>query len=68
MPLPDEQDVIVSIYRTSSGIELCDGCVKRQDARLICTHRSYADAYEFAELLAQEMGLPLHDLTDDRPD
>jgi hypothetical protein len=68
MPLPEEQELIVSIYRTSSGIELWCGCEQRQDARLICTHRSYTDAYEFAELLALETGLPLYDLTPDRLD
>ncbi|MBL1179406.1 MAG: hypothetical protein FWK01_30880 [Pantanalinema sp. GBBB05] len=67
MPPLEDQETVVSIYRTHSGIELRSGCDQRSNARLICTHRSYDDAYEFAELLAQETGLPLHDLVSDRP-
>lgn len=67
MPPPENPEILVSIYRTNHSIELRSGCDQRQNARLICTHRSYADAYEFAELIAQETGLPLHDWVNDRP-
>ncbi|MGI0484166.1 hypothetical protein ACN4EK_01945 [Pantanalinema rosaneae CENA516] len=67
MPLPEDQDRLVSIYRTSHSIEMHPGCEKHPTARLISTHRSYADAYEFAELLAQETGLPIRDLANDQP-
>lgn len=65
MPWPEYQGTIYSVYRTDRYIELHPGCDDREGARLICSHKSYEDAYEFGEILAAETGLPLHDLSDD---
>ena len=66
IPLVDAENPIFSVYRTPEAVELQAGCETREDARLISTHKSYEDAYEFCELLAEETYLAIKDLTRDR--
>jgi hypothetical protein len=64
--LLDAQKAVFSVYREESAIVLRKGCSDWKHVRLISTHKSYQDAREFAELLAEAADLPLRDLTDDR--
>ncbi len=63
MPIPESQNSIFSVYRTEYAIEIHPGCEVRVNARLVCTHYSYEDAWEFSELLGQQAGLPVRDYT-----
>lgn len=63
MPFSNAQNPVFSVYRTETAIELHLGCEERGKARLISTHHSYEDAYEFCELLAEQIGLPVCDYT-----
>ncbi len=66
-PSEDEQMTLFSVYVTATSVELHPGCDRRYEARLICTHKGYEEAYEFCELLADEFQLPLADFTSNRP-
>ncbi len=63
LDVADTQTPIFSVYRTEKAIELHAGCEKAVFARLICTQNSYVNAYEFCERLAQQVGLPIQDYT-----
>ena len=57
-------DSAFSVYRTQQAIELRRGCLSLPESRFICAHQTYEMAFEFAEMLALQSGLPLKDYRD----
>ena len=61
IPLHDMLEPIYSVYLTDNAIELHLGCEIRENSRLVCTQNSYENAYEFCQILSEEMNLSIQD-------